>query len=162
MGKASVLMVMCLAIELWFSSIKPLQCRIRFSSKRLTFYFATIGISTCVLQLYRHFRGIPGKDGCRQAQNPFGPSSLKAMIISYVSVTFVFPSVITRVSFLLIWLSVRKSPAMNTASGNQTKTRLLRMCVLTALFLTLCWLPDQLNYVLNLFEVTPLANPITD
>lgn len=31
MGKASVLMVMCLAIERWFASVKPLQYRIHYN-----------------------------------------------------------------------------------------------------------------------------------
>lgn len=162
MGKASVLLVMCLAIERWFSSVKPLQYRIRFTSKRLAVYIISIWISTCVFQLYRLFRKIPGEDGCRWAKNPFGPRSLRALIISYVSVTFILPNVVTWASFLHIWLSVRKSPAMNTASGNQARGRLLRMCVLTALFLTLCWFPDQLNYVLSLFDVTSLESPISN
>ena len=159
MGKASVLLVMCLAIERWFSSVKPLQYRIKFTSKRLAVYIISIWTSTCVFQLYRLFPNIPGEGGCRWAENPFGPRSLKALIISYVSVTFVLPSFITWASFLHIWLSVRKSPAMNTTSGNQARSRLLRMCVLTALFLTLCWFPDQLNYILSLFDVTSLASP---
>lgn len=162
MGKASVLLVMYLAIERWLSSVKPLQYRIRFTSKRLAVYIITIWISACVFQLYRPFRKITGEDGCRLARTPFGPRSLKALIISYVSVTFVVPSVITWASFLHIWLSVRKSPSVNTASGFQVRCRLLRMCVLTALLLTLCWFPDQLNYVLSLFEVTSLNSPISD
>ena len=162
MGKASVLLVMCLAIERWFASVKPLEYRIRFTSKRLAVYIISIWISTCVFQLYRLFRKIPGEDGCQWAKNSFGPRSLKALIISYVFVTFILPNIITWASFLHIWLSVRKSPAMNTASGNQARSRLLRMCVLTALFLTLCWFPDQLNYVLSLFDVTSLASPISD
>ena len=162
MGKASVLLVMCLAIERWFASVRPLQYRIRFTSKRLAVYITSIWISTCIFQLYRLFRKIPGEDGCRWAENPFGLRSLKALIISYVFVTFILPSAITWGSFLHIWLSVRRSPAMNTASGNQARSRLLRMCVLTAFFLTLCWFPDQLNYVLSLFHVTSLASPISD
>ena len=162
MGKASVLMVMCLAIERWFASVKPLQYRIQFSSRRLACYITTIWISNCVLQLYRLSRRIPSEDGCRWAEETLRPISLKAMVISYVFVTFVIPSFVTWVSFLHIWISVRKSPAMNTASGIQTKTRLLHMCVLTALFLTLCWLPDQLNYILSIFKVTSLSSPISD
>lgn len=162
MGKASVLLVMCLAIERWFASVKPLQYRIRFTSKRLGVYIITIWISTGVFQFYRLFSKIPGGDGCQWARNPFGPRSLKALIISYVSVTFILPNIITWASFLHIWLSVKKSPALNTASGNQVRSRLLRMCVLTALFLTLCWFPDQLNYVLSLFDVTSLESPISD
>lgn len=42
MGKASVLMVMCLAIERWLASVKPLQYRIQFSSRRLACYITTI------------------------------------------------------------------------------------------------------------------------
>lgn len=162
MGKASVLLVMCLAIERWLSSVKPLQYRIRFTGKRLAVYIITIWISACVFQLYRLFRKIPGEDGCRLARNLFGPRSLKALIISYVSVTFVLPSVITWASFLHVCLSVRKSPSMNTASGFQVRSRLLRMCVLTALLLTLCWFPDQLNYIISLFEVTSLNSPISN
>lgn len=162
MGKASLLLVMCLGIERWYSSVKPLQYRIRFSGKRLTSYIATIWILTCLFQLYRLFSKTPGRNGCQQANIPFGTRSLRAMIISYVIVTFIFPSLITWASFLHIWFRVRKSPAMNTASGNLTKVRLLRMCVLTALFLTLCWLPDQLYYVLSLFGITSLKSPIAN
>lgn len=162
MGKASVLMVMCLAIERWFASVKPLQYRIQFSSRRLACYITTIWISNCVLQLCRLSRRIPSEDGCRWAEETLRPISLKAMVISYVFVTFVIPSFVTWVSFLHIWISVRKSPAMNTASGIQTKTRLLHVCVLTALFLTLRWLPDQLNYILSIFKVTSLSSPISD
>ena len=162
LGKASVLLVMCLAIERWFASVKPLQYRIRFTSKRLGVYIISIWISTCVFQLYRLFRKIPGEDGCQWAKDPFGPRSHKALIISYVSVTFILPNIITWTSFLHIWLSVKGSSALNTASGNQARCRLLRMSVLTALFLTLCWFPDQLNYVLSLFDVTSLESPISD
>ena len=162
MGKASVLLVMCLAIERWFASVKPLQYRIRFTSKRLGVYIISIWISTCVFQFYRLFSKIPGEDGCQWAKDPFGSRSLEALIISYVSVTFILPNIITWATFLHIWLSVKKSPALNTASGNQARSRLLRMCVLTALFLTLCWFPDQLNYVLSLFDVMSLESPISD
>lgn len=162
MGKASVLLVMCLAIERWFSSVKPLQYRIRFTGKRIAVYIITIWILTCLFQLYRLFRKIPGEDGCRLAKNTFGQRSFKAIMIPYVFVTFVLPSVITWASFIHIWVKVRKSPAMNTASGNQARSRLLGMCVLTALLLTLCWFPDQLNFILSLFDITSLASPISD
>ena len=153
-GKASLLTVLCLAVERWVSMVKPIYFRTSFSKKRVIVYLVLIWTTSVVCHLKNifDFHAIGAK--CRPDKNKFMKLSRTGYIwftIGYVTVTFFLPLAITWLTFAHIWYVLTKSPAVETRSTLKTKCRLLRMCAITALLLSVCWLPAEVSMVTHRF-----------
>lgn len=90
-----------------------------------------------------------------------GKLAAQVYVIIHVTVTFFIPLSISWVTFLQLWLLLRKSPFHNDRQ-NRSRSLIypLRMCALTALFLGICWTPNQFYFVMSKFEVTQLDTPL--
>lgn len=152
-GKASNLTIMFLAIDRWYSIIKPIMYKVNFSKKRLYCYIALIWFVSCLTQLNELFITFVNKDGLCDWKTPvYGPEVERILILSHVSLTFYIPSIITWCSFAHIVVHMCR-PAFRRSHNNIKAThRLLRMCALAALFLSICWLPTETFYILYKFK----------
>ena len=94
---------------------------------------------------------------------PFGEKGTQAMIVIYSLVGFYFPCLITWASFAHITLLSKKTSPMARCYGERQRAQqraLLRMCAVTSITLTLCWLPSQTIYVLTPFGVTQIGSTL--
>ena len=55
MGKVSILLIACLAIERWLCIFKPMKYQKHFSKKRVIIYVAAMFVATCILSINKFF-----------------------------------------------------------------------------------------------------------
>ena len=151
-GKASILTIMCLAIERWYSVIRPLQYKCTFSKPRLCAYLALIWLGCLLSQSFHLFQRKSLGGRCKHIR--LQADTEKGLIITNVVFTFLIPTIVTWVTFTHIWLRLKKSPAMRGTQRGMAQARLVRMCALIALLLTISWLPGQSTLVLSTFGIT--------
>ena len=86
------------------------------------------------------------------------------MIFIYSLIGFYIPCLITWASFGHITLLFKTSPMARCYGERQRAQQraLLRMCAVTSITLTLCWLPAQTIYVLSPFGFTQIGNTLHD
>lgn len=155
-GKASNLTIMFLAIDRWYSIIKPIMYKVNFSKKRLYCYIGLIWFVSCLTQLNELFITFVTGEVCDYKIPFYGIKIERILILTHVTLTFYIPSIITWYSFAHIMVHMRK-PAFRRSHNNIKATqRLLRMCALAALFLSICWLPTETHYILYKFKISSL------
>ena len=152
LSKASILTVTLLALERWFSVIRPFRYKVFFAKKKLIIYVVCIFVLSAVLQIYKFFQIKFEDNKCVYVRLKAGR---QVFVLSYVIVTFILPSMITWASFIHIWYRIKLSPSLigRTEQAQVHERLLLRMCALTATVLTVCWLPTQLFYVFRTFYI---------
>ena len=162
MGKVSILMVTCLAIERWYCIFRPIRYKQYFSRKRVLIYIVAIWIFTCLLQINKFFEWHLSRNKCSLVEAPYGRQGTQAMIIIYSLTGFYIPCLISWASFAHITLLFKRSP-MARFYGRRQRTHqkaLLRMCGVTSVVVTLCWFPAQTIYILSPFGVTTVGSPL--
>ena len=158
-GKASNATVMCLAIDRWYSIIKPIKYKIAFGRRRLLGYIALIWATSAVTECLGLFITKPLENGrCAWAKPPYSDSAHKVFILVHVIVTFYIPSVVTWGSFAHILSNLSRNKLNRQNNNVRTKKRLVRMCALAAFFLTICWFPTETFFVLKKFDVLTLPD----
>ena len=151
LSKASILTVTLLAVERWFSLIRPFRYKVFFAKKKVLIYVICILVLSAVLQIYKLFQVSFEDNRCVFVLT----SGQRVFVLSYVIGTFVLPSLITWASFIHIWYRINSSPSLigRTRQVQVQERLLLRMCAITASVLTVCWLPTELLFVLTSFQV---------
>ena len=162
MGKVSILKVTCLAIERWYCIFRPMVYKRYFTRKRLFLYILAIWVSTCLLQINKFFEWKLSGSKCSKVKAPYGKMGTQAMIIIYSLIGFYIPCLIAWASFAHISLLFKTSPMARCYGERQRAQQkaLLRMCALTSITLTLCWLPAQTIYILSPFGITKIGSPL--
>ena len=158
LSKASILTVTLLAVERWFSLIRPFRYKVFFAKKKVLIYVICIFVLSAVLQIYKFFQ-VKFKDNrCVFVLTP----GRRVFVLSYIIGTFVLPSLITWASFIHIWYRINSSPSLigRTRQVQVQERLLLRMCAITATVLTVCWLPTELLFVLASFQVGSGGNGV--
>ena len=154
-GKASILIAMLLAIERWFSVIRPFSYKFYFTKKKTVGYILFIFVFSAVIQIYKFLKAGFKNNKCVDvpAAGISGERDQQAFVLSYVIGTFLIPSLITWASFLHIWYRTKASQSLLGISerARAHQKRLLRMCIVTAVVMTACWLPSQISYTLSQF-----------
>ena len=147
--------VTCLAIERWFSIFRPIKYKRYFTRKRLFLYIVGIWVCTCSLQINKLVEWKMVGTRCRPEKAPYGEKGRQAMIISYSLIGFYIPCFIAWASFGHIALLFKTSPMARCYGERQRQQQraLLRMCALTSVALTLCWIPAQTCYILFAFGI---------
>ena len=156
LGKVSCLTVTCLALERWYSVVKPVKYRLKFKRGRVYVYLVIIWITCLLLHSLILFEMTLDEKNlrCVWITSDF-PKQLTPMTITIV--TFFFPNVVTWVTYLHISLALKTSPAIkNNGRLARARLKLLRMCVIVALLFTICWFPNQLYYVLSSYGLVRL------
>lgn len=155
-SKASTLTIMFLAIDRWYSIIKPIMYKTTFSRRRLYYYITVIWIISCLTQINELFITFV-KDGFCTFKPPFyGVELERILILVHVTLTFYIPSIITWCSFAHIKYHMNKPRFRRSINNVKATERLLRMCALAAFFLSICWLPTETYFITYKFEVLEL------
>ena len=152
LSKASILTVTLLALERWFSVIRPFRYKVFFAKKKLLIYVVCIFVLSAVLQIYKLFE-VKFKDNrCVRDRR----SWRQVFVLCYAIGTFFLPSLITWASFIHIWYRIKSSPSLigRTKQAQVQERLLLRMCAITATVLTVCWLTTNLFFVFRSFHIS--------
>ena len=161
-ARVSILQVTCLAIERWYSVFRPISYKHHFTRTRLHLYILAIWPCTCLLQTNKFFEWklSPGK--CSSVKAMYGVHGTQAIIITNSLVGFYIPCVIAWASFAHIAVLFKTSPMVRCYSERRRAQQkaLLRMCAVTSIVLTLCWLPAQTIYILSPFGITKIGSPL--
>ena len=162
LGKISIFKVTYLAIDRWYCVFRPIMYKRYFTRKRVFLYILVIWVCSCLLQINKFFEWKLSGSKCSNVKAPFGVKGTQAMIVIYSLIGFYFPCLIAWVSFAHITLLFRTSPMARCYGERQRAQQraLLRMCAVTSITLTLCWLPAQTIYVLSPFGVTQIGSTI--
>lgn len=158
-GKGSTLTVMCLAIERWFSVVKPLKYKYAFKRGRLLLYIAIIWAFSCFTQVNELFIMKTSHGICVKGFPPYNEKTEKILTLLHILATFFVPSIVTWVTFAHVWLHVRTAIHHRARLSNyeRAKRKLIRMCALTAFLLTVCWFPAEMFFILKEFKVVSLS-----
>ncbi|XP_001637411.2 G-protein coupled receptor 83 [Nematostella vectensis] len=160
-GKASNASIMCLAIDRWYSILRPIRYKIAFGQRRLLGYIALTWVTSAVTECIGLFN-VTERDGVCVRISPFyGKRAEQVFILVHVIVTFYLPSLVTWCSFAHIWHNMSRTVTCQAAMENSSvvlKRRLVRMCALAAFFLTLCWFPTETFFVLKHEKVLELSS----
>ena len=144
---------MCLAIDRWYSIVKPIRYKTAFSKRRLYLYITLIWASAAITQINELFIATV-EDGLCTFITPFyGEKVEHFLILFHVIITFYIPSIVTWVTFGHIWKHMRQPNIRRHLDNNKATKRLLRMCALAAFFLTLSWFPAETFFILYKFEI---------
>ena len=162
MGKVSILKVTCLAIERWFSVFQPMRYKRYFTRKRLFLHILAIWVCTCLLQINKFFEWKLWGNKCSHVNPPYGETGTRIIIIINSLIGFYIPCLISWASFAHIALLFKTSPMAMCYGERQREQQkaLLRMCAVTSVTLTLCWLPAQTVYVLSSFGITSIGSTL--
>lgn len=160
LSKASILTVTLLALERWFSVIKPFTYKVFFTRKKLLKYIACVFALSFLVQIYKFFQIEFKNNTCQSVPSRYGKVGQQAFLISYVIVTFVIPTFITWSSFIHIWHRIKTSPSLCglTEQAQAQQKLLLRMCAITAAVLSVCWLPNQIVYISSSFGLVQVES----
>ncbi|XP_078353148.1 allatostatin-A receptor-like [Oculina patagonica] len=158
LGKVSVLTVTSLALERWYSVVKPVKYKLTFKRRRVFTYLAIIWLICLLSHVAMPFGMTLNQDNLRciwiSVDYP-----IEFVIITYTVVTFFIPTVVMWVTYLHISLSLKSFPGRHNKRVTLTRFKLLRMCIIVALLLTVCWFPNQLYYALSSYELVKLETP---
>ncbi|XP_048581364.1 melatonin receptor type 1C-like [Nematostella vectensis] len=157
-GKASNTTIMCLAIERWCAVVRPTKYKANFNRKRVSLYIALIWLAAAATEVFELFVADLMPDGRCEWITPFyGEELNKAFLVFHITITFYIPMTITWISFAHIWYRMSHNQ-VSTQQGDSTKKSVVRMCMLAALLLTLCWFPTETFWILKQYKVVVLPN----
>lgn len=159
-GKGSTLTIMCLAIERWFSVVKPVKYKYAFKRGRLLLYIAIIWAFSCFTQINELFIMKNSHGICARSSPPYSVKTEKILTLLHILATFFVPSIVTWVTFAHVWFHVRSTMVHHRtrlSNYERAKQKLIRMCALTALLLTVCWFPAEMFFILKEFNVVTLS-----
>lgn len=158
LGKVSVYSVTSLALERWYSVVKPLKYKLKFKRRRVVIYLAIIWLICLLSHVAMPFGMTLNEESLRCVWITVEyPSEL--VIITYTVVTFFIPTAVMWLTYLHISLTLKSFPGRHNKRVTRTRFKLLRMCIIVALLITVCWFPNQLYYALSSYELVKLETP---
>ena len=159
LSKVSVFTVVAMSLDRWYSIIKPLQYRLKFKRERIYTYLVFIWILGfgCVGFLPYGRLLSPESDQCVWSWAPF---HRELLITLYPLLAFFTPAAVACLTLVHIYLVLKRSRLREVQTRNaRAKKKLLRMCSIVVIMLTLCWFPNQLSYALSAYNITTLETP---
>ena len=159
LSKVSVFTVVAMSLDRWYSIIKPLQYRLKFKRERIYTYLVFIWILGfgCVGFLPYGRLLSPESDQCVWSWAPF---HRELLITLYPLLAFFTPAAVACLTLVHIYLVLKRSRLREVQTRNaRAKKKLLRMCSIVVIMLTLCWFPNQLYYALSAYNITTLETP---
>ena len=158
-SKISVAIVMLLAIDRWYAMARPIKYKVTFKRWKVILYITSVSIVCCAL----NWQALIGK---KLIMDKGQPLCIKVTLIenqlvsqiytvAHAALTFLFPVVISMFTFLHLYRVMRRLHYRHAKSSRpKSLNSVLRMCTITGLLLALCWIPNQLFYVLSKFNIT--------
>ncbi|XP_031572459.1 QRFP-like peptide receptor isoform X2 [Actinia tenebrosa] len=165
LGKISIAMIMFLAVERWYAVAKPVKYKTIFTRKRMSTYVVFICLACLILNGRALFEKVlvtnASKRMCKWVSLTSSEYFNRSYVITHSIITFYIPLVVTMAAFIHLFIIIRKQRGL-TANVRQSAPviQLLRMCFVTSLVLGLCWLPNQLVFVMIKFGVTKPDTPL--
>ena len=164
--KISVLLIMCLSLERWFAVVKPILYRHRFTKTRVYLYMILIIFISTGCKIYELL-----------PDYTIHATTTKILAITEVVLTTFVPLAVTWITYAHLWHQIKTAQPNNRKhlprSSVKAKQKLLCMCAVTAIFITVCWLPGEIQYLLDfvtelpgdpsnytVFYLLALSNPI--
>ena len=152
-GKASNLTLMCLAIERWFAFVRPVQYKVAFTRPRMLKYLAMVWVLSIASKVYSIVSLEPRKGGHCVPTEDLTTAQKQMLAMTHVLSTFLLPVIVTWGTFTHLWRKLNTSVAAGKTNQGKARARLLRMCAITALLLTVCWLPSECVFILINFKI---------
>ena len=159
LSKVSVFTVVAMSLDRWYSIIKPLQYRLKFKKERIYTYLVFIwllGFGSVGFLPYGRILSLESN----QCVWSWAPFHRELLITLYPLLTFFTPSAVACSTLVHIYLVLKRSRLREVKTRNaRAKKKLLRMCSIVVIMLTLCWFPNQLYYALSAYNITTLETP---
>ena len=154
-----MLTIVAMALERWYSIVKPLEYKLKFTRKRVRIYILIIWILSCLFNGSKPLRAELKESTLRCSWTEMSYPK-EVFIPTYTTVTFFIPIVITWASFAHLSRVLNKSLAQDNKRFRNTRKRLTRMSAIVAFLLTACWFPNQVYYTLSAFDITTADSPL--
>ena len=139
-GEISTFLIMCLTLERWFAVVRPIEYRCKFRKSRVYVYLLIIIITTLTMNINNL---LPGYD----------PQSTTSKLFAFVDLllTLILPLFVTWATYIHLWHHSKYAAAIQQSNSTKMEQRLVRMCATTAMFITVCWVPTEIYYLVTTF-----------
>ena len=137
---------------------KTVQIRGVFSRKRLLLYILCKIVSIVLMHTFNFFRVKFENNTCVTVN--LAKKSKRTLVLTNVPVMCVLPTLVTWASFMHILYRIKNTPSVSgiTQHPRHQQKLLLRICPITVAFLTGCWFPSQICFVLINFDITQVTD----
>lgn len=164
LGIVSVYTVTCMAIDRWFAVARPTKYKTTLTKLRVNicvvFIWAlSVLLNTPHLLEMKATTGPDDEPQCEWVVLTHGTTRRVVAILEF-SGKFFLPLLTASITILSLNNHVKSSPALFQTNRGKAGLRLLRMCMLTAIVLGVCWFPNQLYYMLFKYDITELDTPM--
>ena len=163
LGIVSLYSATLMAIERWVAVFRVLSHKILFRLKKVRTYLAVVWLvslaanSTHIIELkYDRLKSPRMAERC--VVHPLmGHTARKLVGVVEVFVKFFIPTLIMFLTFAQLYIFMKRSATCPLRARSQlVLRRLTRMAALTAILMALCWMPNQLYYLLFKFNLVEL------
>jgi hypothetical protein len=159
LGKISIAMIMFLAIERWYAVAKPVKYKAVFTRRRILTYMAVICFGCFLLNCRAIFEKVlvtnASRRMCMWVPLTGDKHANRIYVIIHSIITFYIPLAVTMAAFIHLFVIIRKQRSLAVGVRHSAPVvQLVRMCFVTSLVLGLCWLPNQVVFVMIKFGVT--------
>lgn len=164
LGIVSVYTVTCMAIDRWLAVARPTKYKTTLTKPRVNICVVCIWALSVLLNTPHllEMKATTGPDKepqCEWVVLTQGTTRRVVAILEF-SGKFFLPLLTASVTILSLNNHVKSSPALFQTNSGRAGLRLLRMCMLTAIVLGVCWLPNQMYYLLFKYDITKLDTPM--
>lgn len=149
-----------MAIERWYAVVKPSRYKTMFTRRRvLTYTIFMWFFSFCIHIPVLFEMSVDKENGmCSWVSSGY---DRRPLITCSTLVTFFLPMGVTWVTYTHIASRLKASPVAQAGRRYfKSKTRFVSTCMVVALLLTICWLPNQIYYILSSYGLVVLETPI--
>ena len=164
LGIVSVYTVTCMAIDRWLAVARPTKYKTILTKPRVNIcvvciWALSVLLNTPHLLEMKATTGPDNKPQCEWIVLTRGTTRRVVAIFEF-SGKFFLPLLTATATILSLNNHVKSSPALFQTNRGKAGLRLLRMCMLTAIVLGVCWFPNQLYYMLFKYDITELDTPM--
>lgn len=164
LGIVSVYTVTCMAIDRWFAVARPTKYKTTLTKLRVNIcvvciWALSVLLNTPHLLEMKATNGPDNEPQCEWVVLTHGTTRRVVAILEF-SGKFFLPLLTASITILSLNNHVKSSPALFQTNRGKAGLRLLRMCMLTAVVLGVCWFPNQLYYMLFKYDITELDTPM--
>ncbi|KAL9950275.1 hypothetical protein ACROYT_G042752 [Oculina patagonica] len=164
LGIVSVYTVTCMAMDRWLAVARPTKYKTILTKPRVNICVLCIWVLSVLLNTPHLFEmkattGPDNKAECEWVVLTQGTTRRVVAILEFCG-KFFLPLLTTTVTMVSLNNHVKSSPALFQTNRGKAGLRLLRMCMLTAIVLGVCWFPNQLYYMLFKYDITQLDTPM--
>jgi len=164
LGIVSVYTVTCMAIDRWLAVARPTKYKTTLTRPRVNICVVCIWALSVLLNTPHllEMKATTSPDNepqCEWVVLTHGTTRRVVAILEF-SGKFFLPLLTASVTILSLNNHVKSSPALFQTNRGKAGLRLIRMCMLTAIVLGVCWFPNQLYYMLFKYDITELDTPM--